>query len=79
MKSNATFYHAGCTVCLDAEAMILNTLDKDRYSIDVVHLGEDGTKLREAEDKGIKSVPALLIDGNVYHINFGASIEDLKG
>lgn len=32
----------------------------------------------EAEVVGVKSVPALVIDGNVLHINFGAPIEALK-
>lgn len=32
----------------------------------------------EAEVAGVKSVPALVIDGNVLYINFGAPIEALK-
>ena len=33
-----------------------------------------------AEKAGVKSVPALLTpNGNVLHINFGASMADVKG
>jgi hypothetical protein len=35
--------------------------------------------VKAAEKAGVKSVPALVTpNGNVLHINFGASIEDLK-
>ncbi|MBM7420151.1 hypothetical protein M2254_001674 [Chryseobacterium sp. BIGb0186] len=35
--------------------------------------------MKEAEKAGVKSVPALVLpNGNVLHINFGASIENLK-
>lgn len=78
MKSTALFYHAGCPVCLGAEQMVLTALDRTRYDIEVVHLGTDKSRLPEAERLGIKSVPALVLDGTVYHINFGASLADLK-
>jgi glutaredoxin 3 len=42
-------------------------------------LGEDKDKVTDAEVEGVQSVPAsVLSNGNVLHINFGASIEDLK-
>ena len=74
----ATFYHAGCPVCVSAEQNILNLVDKNQYSVEVVHLGEQRTRLKEAENAGIKSVPALVLDEGVLHINFGASLEDVK-
>ena len=39
---------------------------------------EQGSRISEAESSGVKSVPALVIGENTYHINFGASINDLK-
>ncbi len=33
---------------------------------------------RQAQKIGIKSVPALLLDGQPYHINFGADLSTLK-
>lgn len=75
----AIFYHAGCPICINAEQQVLNALDKARYSIEVVHLGEDSARINEAENAGITSVPALLLDGTAFHINFGASLNDVKG
>ncbi|MEY3759382.1 MAG: thioredoxin family protein [Methylococcaceae bacterium] len=76
--SLAVFYHAGCPVCLGAEQMIADAIDPSKYQVDVVHLGEQGGRIAEAEAAGVKSVPALVLNGQVFHINFGASIEDLK-
>ncbi len=77
--NKATFYHAGCPVCISAEQQVLEALDKNRFTIELVHLGENKTRISEAEQAGIKSVPALLLDGNAFHINFGASLNDVKG
>ena len=46
--------------------------------MEVVNIGEERGRIDEAESAGVKSVPAVIIDGEVLHINFGASIEDLK-
>lgn len=70
------FYHAGCPVCVSAEQEILALIDKSH--IEIVHVGETN-RVEEAKNAGVKSVPALLTPtGNVLHINFGASIEDLQ-
>ena len=76
--NKATFYHAGCPVCISAEQQVLEALDKDRYQIEIVHLGENSSRISEAEQAGIRSVPALLLNGAAFHINFGAAISDLK-
>lgn len=73
----AIFYHAGCPVCVSAEQDILNLIPKDQ--VEVIHLGSEKVKVKEAEAAGVKSVPALVLaNGNVLHINFGASIDELK-
>ena len=78
MKEKAIFYHAGCPVCVDAEQHVANALDRSKYDVEIVHLGDDKPRLPEAETVGVKSVPALVMNGAVYHINFGASLADLK-
>jgi len=78
MKTKAIFYHAGCPVCVDAEQGLANSLDQEKYELETVHLGEKGSRISEAEFSGVKSVPALVIGEHTYHINFGASINDLK-
>lgn len=76
--AKALFFHAGCPVCVDAEQTVLHYLDSTKAQVEVVHLGTSRDRIAEAERAGVKSVPALVIDGNVYHINFGASLDDVK-
>ena len=72
------FYHAGCPVCVSAEHDIVTLVGES--NVEVVHLGEDSSRINEAETAGVKSVPALVTpNGNVLHINFGASMTDVKG
>lgn len=78
MKTKAIFYHAGCPVCISAEQTVAAALDADRFDLEVVHLGESKGRLDEAENAGVKSVPALVISGQPFHINFGAALSDLK-
>ncbi|WP_343487628.1 thioredoxin family protein [Allomuricauda sp. d1] len=75
--SKATFYHAGCPVCVSAEHEIIELVGAS--NVEVVHLGEEKAHISKAEELGVKSVPALVTpSGNVLHINYGASIEDVK-
>ena len=78
MKTKAIFYHAGCPVCVAAEQNVANALDPVKYDVEIVHLGNDKSRLKEAESAGVKSVPALVMDGAAFHINFGAGIEALR-
>jgi hypothetical protein len=74
----SVFYHAGCPVCVSAEHDIVNLVGED--NVEVVHIGEERSRIDEAEKAGVKSVPALVTpSGNVLHINFGASIADVRG
>jgi glutaredoxin len=76
--SKAVFYHAGCPVCASAERGVAEALDPEKYEVEVVHLGEQKGRILEAEAAGVKSVPALVMNGQAYHINFGATINELK-
>ncbi len=76
--SKSIFYHAGCPVCISAEHDIVNLIGSE--NVEIIHLGEDHTQIQNAEKAGIQSVPALLTpNGNVLHLNFGASMADVKG
>ena len=79
MATKAIFYHAGCPVCVSAEQQFAAALDPTQYDVEVVHFGSQRERIAEAERAGVKSVPALVIDGNVFHINYGASMADVKG
>ncbi len=75
--TKSIFYHAGCPVCVSAEQDIINLIGIE--NVEIVHFGEESSRVEEAEKAGVKSVPALLTpNGNVLHINFGASIADVK-
>lgn len=76
--TTATFYHAGCPVCVEAEQTVAAALDRSRFHVEVVHLGEKKDRLAEAERIGVKSVPALVIGGVPFHINHGADLSVLK-
>ncbi|MBE7492360.1 MAG: thioredoxin family protein [Planctomycetes bacterium] len=78
MKTKAVFYHAGCKVCVAAEKIVAAGLDPARYDLEVVHLGQAKQRLPEAERAGVKSVPALVIAGQAFHINHGADLSALK-
>tara|TARA_R110001592_G_scaffold312146_1_gene587210 strand:+ start:390 stop:623 length:234 start_codon:yes stop_codon:yes gene_type:complete len=76
--SKSIFYHAGCPVCISAEQDIIALIGESK--VEIVHLGEAKNRIDEAEKAGVKSVPALLTpNGNVLHLNFGASMADVKG
>ena len=78
MANKAVFYHAGCPVCVAAEQNVAAALDPQQYDVEIVHLGEQKNRVAEAESAGVKSVPALVLDGQPYHINFGADLDVLK-
>ena len=76
--SKSIFYHAGCPVCVSAEHDIINLIGSE--NVEVVHIGEERSRIYEAEQAGVQSVPALVTpNGNTLHINFGASIADVRG
>jgi len=73
----SVFYHAGCPVCVSAEHDILELIGAQ--NVEIVHFGNNKSRIPEAEKAGVKSVPALVTpNGNVLHINYGASIADVK-
>jgi len=78
MSSKAIFYHAGCPICIDAEQQIALAIDKSKFVVEVVHLGQSKNRIAEAEQAGVKSVPALVLEGRPFHINFGAALSALK-
>lgn len=76
--SKSIFYHAGCPVCISAEHDIINLVGTE--NVEIVNIGEERARISEAEKAGVQSVPALVTtNGNTLHINFGASIADVKG
>ena len=75
--STSIFYHAGCPVCISAEHDIINLIGQE--NVEIVHLAEQTSRIADAEKAGVQSVPALVTPaGNALHINYGASMADVK-
>ena len=70
MKPKATFYHAGCSVCVSVEQALGQALDPARYDVEIVDFNTAPDRIAEAEAAGVQSVPAYVIDGQPFHINF---------
>jgi hypothetical protein len=49
MKTEAKFSPAGCPVCVNAEQMIVDTIDPERSEVEIVYLGEESDRINEAE------------------------------
>ncbi|MFM2092683.1 MAG: hypothetical protein RLZZ127_3172 [Planctomycetota bacterium] len=77
--ATAIFYHAGCPVCVTAERQLAAALDPAKVAVKVVHLGQDKGQIPAARAAGVKSVPALVLDGQAFHINFGATLDAVAG
>lgn len=76
--NKSIFYHAGCSVCESAEQEIVHLVGAQ--NVEVVNIGVDRNRIPEAEKAGVNSVPALVTpNGHTLHINFGASMADVKG
>jgi len=75
--SKITYYHAGCPVCMEAERIVVSELQKNA-EVTIVNLGEDKASIADAKSVGVESVPALVINGLPFHINFGAPMSALE-
>ena len=77
MKKKAIWYHAGCDVCVSAENLLVSALDAQKLDVDKVDLGRSRERIDEARRSGVKTVPALVVGSDVFHVNFGANLSDL--
>jgi hypothetical protein len=62
----------------DAQRGWLDGLDRGLYAMEVVDLGKLPSRIGEAEDAGVKTLPAMVADGKVFHAADGTPLEDLK-
>lgn len=77
MKRKATWYHAGCSVCVTAENALIAALDPRQLEIEKVDVGRTRARIEEARHRGVKTLPALVVGDDVFHVNFGANLADL--
>lgn len=77
MKKKAIWYHAGCDVCVSAENSLVAALDSNKLDVERVDVGRTRTRIDEAKKRGVKTLPALVVGDDVFHVNFGANLSDL--
>ncbi|MBK9418790.1 MAG: hypothetical protein IPN62_16300 [Flavobacteriales bacterium] len=58
--NKAVFYHAGCPVCVNAESRITELVDRGRYNVEIVHLGEQRGRIAEADGGKRRAGPAAI-------------------
>ncbi len=78
MKTSARFFHAGSPACVAAEQFVSAYLDRTKVDLEIVHLGRDKSRLPEAEQAGVRSVPALVVGRQTLHLDFGADLAALR-
>jgi hypothetical protein len=59
MKPKATFYHAGCSVCVSVEQALGQALDPARYDVEIVDFNTAPDRIAEAEAAGGSVGPSL--------------------
>ena len=64
MARRIELFSAGCPVCVEGEALV-RELAGDHQEVVVHHLGADGAAATLAADRGIKAVPAVVVDGRL--------------
>jgi len=77
VKRKATWYHAGCDVCVSAENTLVAALDPQKLDVERVDVGRARPRIDEARRRGVKTLPALVVGDDVFHVNFGANLSDL--
>ena len=77
VKRKATWYHAGCDVCVSAENALVAALDPQQLDVEKVDVGRARARIDEAKKRGVKTLPALVVGDDVFHVNFGANLADL--
>lgn len=78
LTKHVVLYHAGCPVSIDVERQIATALDPARFDVEVVDLSRERTRIPEAEQLGVRTVPVLVIENQPFHVNYGSMLEDLK-
>jgi hypothetical protein len=58
--------------------LIARKIEINYPNVTLPWFGTNKTCVKETETAGVKSVPALVMNGAAFHINFGAGIDALK-
>lgn len=78
MTHKPMFYHAGCAIRVAAADKISEIVDRSRYDLEIVHLGDAPNRLSEVETAGVASAPAAVVGGAAGHITHGPDSSALQ-
>ena len=57
---------------------MVDAFDHSKHEVKAMYLGKQAQRITVEETAGVKSVPALVLKGQSFHVNFSASIDGLK-
>lgn len=77
MKKATYYFDSQCSTCTSARELI-DSLDRNCYDIEYVDFTADRSRLDEAESAGVKTIPALVSEGHVFHINYDGPLSSLR-
>lgn len=72
-----TLYHDGCNICLGIAATFTGLFDSATTEFEIVNLGRNRSRVREAADAGVTMLPSLVVDGNVLEISPHSDVDHL--
>lgn len=70
--STTVLYHDGCSICLSIAERSAST---PGLAVEIVNLGIDAHRAREAQAAGVTRLPSLVIGGKVMRLEDHSSIE----
>lgn len=74
----ATYYHEGGYVGKMVENTLVDGLDLQKFVLEIVNLSELPSRIEEAQQRGVLTLPALVVENDVFHINQACTLEQIK-
>lgn len=77
-KETVIFYHAGCPICVGAEASVSAALDPAQFGLEAADLARDRRHRKAAAAAGVKSIPAVVLRDRAFHLHQPSDLEALR-
>lgn len=73
--NTAILFHDGCSICLSISALFTELMKGNGYHFEVINLGKDNMRSKEAAAMGVIRLPSLVINGKVLRIDDHSPLE----
>jgi hypothetical protein len=60
------------------KAEVVDAFDHSKHEAKAMYLGKQAQRITVEETARVKSVPAVVLKGQSFHVNFSTSIDGLK-